>query len=87
MAPTSPHLSLDQDDKQVLTSHTAWLNDKIVNACQKLLKTEHPHVDGLQSTLLGENLGFSVEPNEFVTMGITTGCVYPLWAARRTRPM
>ena len=50
------HLSLNQEDKLLLTSPTAWLNDKIVNASQNLLKEAYPHLDGLRSTLLGENL-------------------------------
>ena len=42
-----PHLNLNQEDKLLLTSPTAWLNDKIVNASQNLLKEAYPHVDGL----------------------------------------
>ena len=65
-APWLPHLGLDKDDEQRLLHVSTWLNDKIVNASQRLLKDDHPHISGLQNTLLGENLSFSPELDECV---------------------
>ena len=42
------------------------MNDKIINASQQLLRKQYPQIGGLQNTLLGQNLSFSVERAEFV---------------------
>ena len=34
------------------------LDDTVINAALKLLKKQFPAIDGLQSTLLGQNLSF-----------------------------
>ena len=46
-----PELGLRQSDREILLSHTAWLNDDIVNAAQKLLKKANPAVPGLQDVV------------------------------------
>lgn len=65
-APWVPHLGLDEDDRQQLLSSSEWLSDKIINASQRLLKKDHPHIRGLQNTLLGQIFRYSVEPIECV---------------------
>ena len=43
--PWIPQLGLDSSDKDILNSRSEWLNDKIVNASQKLLKKAKPACD------------------------------------------
>ena len=52
--------------REVLLSHTAWLNDDIVNAVLKLLRKANPAVPGLQDVCCGLTMNFDVEPGEFV---------------------
>ena len=61
-----PELGLKQSDKEILLSHTAWLNDAIINVAQKLLKKANPAVPGLQDVVCGLMMNFDVEPGEFV---------------------
>ena len=42
-----------------------WLNDNVISGYQQLLKKQKP-VSGLQDTILGQSLQFSVESKEFV---------------------
>ena len=63
--PWVPSLGLNQDDHKLLLQKGAWLNDRIVNASQRLLKQDFPHIGSLQKTLLGQSLSFSVESAEF----------------------
>ena len=64
--PWIPKLGLKQSDREILLSHTAWLNDDIINAAQKLLKKANPAVPGLQDVACGLTMNFDVEPGEFV---------------------
>ena len=50
---------LYDEHRQVLESD-GWLNDKHINAFQVLLKKQHPHISGLQNTLLQETNCFDV---------------------------
>ena len=44
-----------------------WLCDDVVNACQLLMKNQHPSIGGFQSTLLADVYGMDPQPNtEFV---------------------
>ena len=43
---------LTTEDKKMITSG-GWLSDQIEDAGQKLLKSMHPHVQGLQEVALG----------------------------------
>ena len=61
-----PSLGLEEKDRQLVSNPLGWLSDSVINACQRLLKEAHPHVNGLQNTLLGQTLAFRVEPDEFV---------------------
>ena len=53
-------------DRSILESPTEWLNDKLINSCQRLLKAQYPHIGEFQSTLFGDNLSFSIEVGQFV---------------------
>ena len=61
-----PELQLYNDDKNILCSSTAWLNDRIINAAHVLLKAINPHLSGFQNPVLGQCLAFDVESEEFV---------------------
>ena len=56
---------LTTDHHQNLNS-TMWLDDTLINLGQNMLLKQHPQINGLQSTLLGQNFGFSPMPFEFV---------------------
>ena len=43
-----------------------WLNDKIIEAGQKLIKEAFPAIAGLQQVNLGQTLAFDVVKEEFV---------------------
>lgn len=58
-------LQLNEDDRQCILPNQ-WLNDKIINVAQKLLKRSHPEVNGLQKTYLGETLTYTIERGKFV---------------------
>lgn len=58
-------LGLTKDEKACL-ENGRWLNDRHISAAQTLLQQQFPHICGLQSTLLGTNLRFSVMPSEGV---------------------
>jgi len=58
-------IGLHSADKVFLTKGK-WLTDNIINAAQRLLKTTHSHIGGLQDTLLGETLSFEIQHGEFV---------------------
>ena len=59
---TGPRLwlvGLNEDDKKILETN-GWLNDRLVNAAQDLLKVQFSNVPGFQTTLLGQNFSFNV---------------------------
>ena len=60
-----PELGLHPEDK-VCLAKGKWLTDNIINAAQRLLKTTHSHIGGLQDTLLGETLSFEIQHGVFV---------------------
>ena len=43
-----------------------WLSDNVINAAQKLLKSRHSSIGGLQNTLLAKNMQFQIERGRFV---------------------
>ena len=51
---------LCERDWFTLLSPTAWLTDDIINAAQKLLKTQFPAVSGFQSVVCGLTMKFNV---------------------------
>ena len=56
---------LTTDQHQILNS-TMWLDDSLISLGQNMLLKQHPQINGLQSTLLGQNFSFSPMPFEFV---------------------
>ena len=58
--PWLPHLNLNRKDKEVLETES-WLNDKHINAAQKLLSETYPTMGGLQDSKLTP---FFVEKNK-----------------------
>ena len=53
--PSHTDLLLEESDRKILEG-SGWLNDKIINSYQKLLKKKYAGVTGLQSTLYCEDL-------------------------------
>ena len=49
-----------------------WLNDNLINASQCLIKSQYPHISGLQDVILGPTLAFSICPDEFIQI-LNTG--------------
>lgn len=47
-----------------LVANGQWLNDKLVNASQQLLKHHFPLVNGCQNALLGQSLHYNVMTKE-----------------------
>ena len=58
---------MNEDDRQCILPNQ-WLNDKIINVAQKLLKRSHPEVNGLQKTYLGETLTLHINGNHWITI-------------------
>ena len=67
-------LHLLQEDQQLILSPTAWINDRIIDACQSLLKQDvnGKNVGGFQSVCLGQIMYFSVEESQFIQI-LNTG--------------
>lgn len=53
------------DDMKILLSPSDWLNDRLINAAQALLKQQFS-IGGLQDVLRGQTWAFEVERSEFV---------------------
>lgn len=60
------NIILNNDDKDILLSKDLWLNDKIINAAQILLKKQFPEIPGFQDTLLQKKHKFSIMNGEFI---------------------
>ena len=59
--------SLTDDDRQILSNAERWLNDKLIDAGQKmLLKQYGDRVSGLQDVIKSRTLSMDIEPSEFV---------------------
>ena len=56
---------LSVDDRTILETG-GWLNDKLIDVGQNLLKKQFTHVAGFQNTLLGQTLAFEVQREEFI---------------------
>ena len=64
--PWITELRLSLEDQKILASPMGWLNDKIVDAAQTLLRNAHPAVPGLQPVSLGATCAFDIQTGEFV---------------------
>ena len=60
-------IGLNTQDRNTILSVTGWLDDRIINAAQTLLKL-HFSTPGLQYTTLGSNLSFDIIKADFVQM-------------------
>ena len=49
-----------------MLSPTGWLNDRIINAAQTLLKNQFPELSGFQDVGLGQVMNFIIEFGEFI---------------------
>lgn len=58
-------IGLNMQDRKTILSEKGWLDDRMVNAAQTLLKL-HFSTPGLQHTTLGSNLSFDVVQRDFV---------------------
>ena len=61
-----PELGLTTRDRNILLHPTAWLNDNIIDAAQKLIKTLCPALFGLQTVSNCQTMGFDVQTSAFV---------------------
>ena len=58
-----PYL-LEEDKKRLLSG--SWLNCRLIEAAQLLLKEQYPHIQGLQSPLYGESKRFRVVEGDYI---------------------
>ena len=58
------------DEKVLLNGE--WLNDRIMNACQELIRGKYPNMLGLQDVTCGHALSYEVQTGEFIQI-IHTG--------------
>ena len=59
-------LGLFETDREIVLSPTGWLNDRIINAAQTLLKNQFPELSGFQDVALGQVMNFTIEFGEFI---------------------
>ena len=65
-SPWLPSIGLSQIERDILISQSRWLNDRIVNAAQLLIKKANPGISGLQDVTCGLVLSFEVQSGEFI---------------------
>ena len=58
--------TLAAKDISILKSASGWLTDNHMFVANYILKKDHPYIDGLQDTLLQQNLSWNVPTGEFV---------------------
>ncbi len=61
-----PNLHLTMSDKNTILHPAGWLTDTIIDAAQKLLKQQFPHIQGLQQVALGLTMSFEMQSGEFL---------------------
>ena len=57
---------LDQKDVTILSSPTGWITDKHMSVANQILQMDHPLADGLQDTLLQQNLAWQQPTSQYV---------------------
>ena len=62
----STRSTLNERDHRLLQSAKSWLSDNHMNAANIIFKNDYPCVDGLQDTLLQQNLSWDVPQGQFV---------------------
>ena len=53
-------LGLFETDREIVLSPTGWLNDRIINAAQTLLKNQFPELSGFQDVGLGQVMNITI---------------------------
>ena len=53
-------------DFQLILSSNTWLDDRVIDLGQAMLKTQHPQTGGLQPVILAQKLAFTPQTEEFV---------------------
>ena len=56
---------INADDIIMLNDPTVWLNDNHLTAASRTLRGLFPHVDGLQDTVLQQNMSFNLPTSEY----------------------
>ena len=51
-------LQLRQEEKEILTHRGDWLNDRIIDAAQILLKRQFPYISGFDAVVKAANLSY-----------------------------
>ena len=57
-----PKLGLLWEDKEILLCDSSWLNDRHINAAQRLLKAANPNLPGFQNPLFGQTFCMILSP-------------------------
>ena len=66
-------LGLLESDRNVLLDPVGCINDSLINASQKLLKSQFASLNGLQDTVLGYVMSFEIQSGEFLQILHTVG--------------
>ena len=56
-------MQLRQEEKEILSHRGDWLNDRIMDAAQILLRRQFPYISGLDTVLKAQNLSYDCHPN------------------------
>lgn len=59
-------LGLLDCDKDTLLDPVGWINDSIINAAQKLLKSQFSSMNSLQDVALGYVMSYAIQTGEFI---------------------
>ena len=67
-----PYIAIDASKSALTATHhevlcsKQWLDDRLINLGQNMMKQQHPYINGLQSVLLGQNLSFIPQGDDCV---------------------
>ena len=56
-------MQLPQEEKEILSHRGDWLNDRIMDAAQILLRRQFPYISGLDTVLKAQRLSYDCYPN------------------------
>ena len=56
-------MQLRQEEKGILSHRGDWLNDRIMDAAQILLRRQFPYISGLDTVLKAQNLSYDCRRN------------------------
>ena len=60
------NITLKDEEKSILYLPSAWLNDRIIDAAQEMLKRQFPHIWSLDTCLKASNLTFKKARGNFI---------------------